>query len=371
MSIIYFDHNSTTKPSTQAIKEFVRLQDFALNNLSMHQLGRKADMISEESRHNIKNLLNADNFEVIFTSGASESINLAINGVECPVVLISKIEHSAGFNCRPQNKNIIEVDVDSEGLIDVQKFQEIINLQERGNFLVSIMLANNETGSIQPIKELAKITHQKNGLIHCDIVQAVGKIPVDLEDLNVDLVSISAHKIGGLQGVGALLLRKGINISPMIFGGGQEKNKRAGTLNIAGISSFAKALEAAVKNLAEYKNKTKDLRDYLEKKLVNVAGKNVQIFSQEINRLPNTCFFATKNCQSQTQLMQFDLNNICVSAGSTCSSGTLQKSRVLQAMQISKDFIDCAIRVSLGKGNNHQEVDKFVEIWQKIYQKYN
>lgn len=369
MSVIYFDNNSTVKPHNEVVKVFNEIVKDPLNNLSIHQLGRKAEHLVEEARQQIKSFVGGQSYDVIFTASATEASNLAIFGINVENIIISKIEHAAIYNCRPSNKRIFEVGVDNNGIIDIAAVKNLLDQQQDGNFLLALMLANNETGAIQPVKEIAKTVHQKGGLIFCDIVQALGKIEIDLEDLNVDLASISAHKIGGLQGVGALLVKKGLELSPIIFGGGQEKGKRAGTLNIAAIAAFAKACEISAANLVANASKVKELRDYLEKKLLQIAQSDVQIFSSLAPRLPNSCFFATKNCQAQTQLMQFDLNNICVSAGATCSSGSLALSRVLQSMQIDKNFVDCAIRVSLNADNNKDEINKFIEIWQKIYEK--
>jgi cysteine desulfurase len=368
MNNIYFDHNSTTMPLSCAIEEYNRLSQFALNNLAIHQMGRYAENIVEQSRKDIKNSLNANNFDITFTSSATEASNLAIFGSNEQNILISQIEHAAIYNCQPNNKNRTLINVNKDGIIDINHLSEILSKQPDGNFITAIMLANNETGAIQPIKEIAKLVHQHNGIILCDIVQAFGKIDIDLEDLNIDMATISAHKIGGLQGVGALLSKKNINIDPIIFGGGQENNKRAGTLNIAAISAFASACNQINHKL---NNNIEQLRDYLELKITEIAKEDIIIFSKNAPRLPNTSFFATKNCPSHTQLIHLDLNNICVSSGSTCSLGVLSKSRTLQAMKVSSDFIDCAIRISLGHNNKKKEIDQFIKIWQEIYQKNN
>lgn len=369
MSVIYFDHNSTTQPHREVIDYYCQYVDQPLNNLSIHSLGRKSDMLVENSRQALKKMLHADNFDIIFTSSATEAANLAIFGCNVARIIVSKIEHSAIFNARPCDKEICEFGVDKNGVVDIVGLQEIIENQPDGNFLLALMLANNETGAIQPVKEVAKMVHRKGGLLLCDIVQAVGKIAVDLEDLNVDLAIISAHKFGGLQGVGALMVRKNIEIKPIIYGGGQEKNKRAGTLNVAGIASLIQACKIAQQRLFEYEQKVGSLQSELENNLRTLAGNDIIIFSEEVNRLPNTTFFATKKCLSQTQLMQYDLNNICVSSGTTCSSGATFQSRVLREMDVDKEFIDCAVRVSLGFDNNKSQIDQFIDVWQRIYNK--
>ena len=369
MREIYFDHNSTTNPLPRSIEKYLELSNLALNNLAIHKIGRFANNIVEEARSDILNSVNANNFDIIFTSNATEASNLAIAGTNEQNIIISQIEHAAIYNCQPNNKNRITINVNNDGIIDLNHLSEILSRQKNGNFLVATMLANNETGVIQPVKEIAKIVHQHNGIILCDIVQAIGKINVDIEDLNIDLATISAHKIGGVHGVGALLAKKHITINPIIFGGGQENNKRAGTLNIAAISAFAEACNQIQIKLAN--NKIEELRNYLEKEITAIANDDVKIFGQNSPRIPNTSFVATKNCPSHTQLIHLDLNNIYVSAGSTCSLGVLSQSRTLQAMKVSSDFIDCVIRISLGSNNNKKEIDQFLKIWQEIYKKNN
>ena len=231
------------------------------------------------------------------------------------------------------------------------------------------MLANSEVGTIQPVAEIAKLTHQKGGLIHCDVVQAAGKIEVDLEKLNVDFATISAHKINGPQGVGALLVRKGINLKPLILGGGQENSKRAGTINTAGIAGFGKACEIAKEKPAKYK-KIQELRDYLEQEIVKIAKDDIKIFGCDVKRLPNTSYLSLAYADAQAQLINFDLNNICVSAGSACSSGSSKASRVLKSIKATPDFIDSAVRVSLSTENTKEEIDKFISVWHEFYKRH-
>lgn len=368
MGIIYFDHNATTKLDPLVLNKMNELYKEPINALATHNLGRKGAQELEEARKSIKNLLNADTYEVTFTSSGTESSNLAIFGSEADVIFLSKIEHTSTFNSRPNGARIIEIESLENGVIDIEDFKKKLEEVESSNFLVSILLANNETGAIQPVEEISKLVHQKGGLIHSDIVQAVGKIDVDLEKLNVDFASVSAHKINGPQGVGALLHRKGLNLKPIIFGGGQEKSKRAGTSNIAGIAGFGEACKLAKAKIELYKE-TESLRDFLELKMKEVAGDNIEIFSKNVARLPNTSYSSLRNSDNQTQLINFDLNNICVSAGSACSSGTLKISKVLQAMKVKPELLQGAIRVSLGIENTKEEVEKFITIWTKFYQR--
>jgi cysteine desulfurase len=367
MQMIYLDYNSTTKLAAEALAKMNEVYQLPLNNSSSHQLGRKATKLVEDARQELKNLINAQNYEVIFTGSSTEATNMLMFGADAKKIIFCEFEHSSVYNCRPENKEIIEVKALKNGLIDIEDFKnKIANLD--GNFLASVMLANNETGAIQPIEEIAKLVHQKGGLLHCDIVQAAGKIAIDLEKLNVDFASISAHKINGPQGVGALLIRKGLDIKPLIHGGKQEKSKRAGTTNIAGISGFGEACKLAAKKISLYEN-VKNLRDFLESEIKKITDEDAMIFSQEIARLPNTSYIATKNADSQTQLINFDLNGICVSAGPACSSGTLTASRILKAMGIEPAFSTSAIRVSLGIENTKDEIEKFIKVWSDFYKK--
>lgn len=370
MQMTYLDHNSTTKLAAEALAKMNEVYQLPLNNSSSHQLGRQANKIVEEARQNLRNLLNAQNYEVIFTGSSTEATNTLMFGLDVKKILFCTIEHSSVYSCRPDNKEIVEIAALENGLIDLEDLKNKLAQISDSNFLVSTMLANNETGAIQPIAEIAKLVHQKGGLFHCDIVQAVGKIEVDLEKLNVDFASISAHKINGPQGVGALLLRKGLEIKPLIHGGKQEKSKRAGTTNIAGIAGFGEACKLSAKKLPLYQD-VKNLRDFLESEIKKIGNENAKIFCTEVERLPNTSYIATKNADSQTQLINFDLNGICVSAGPACSSGTLTESRILKAMGIEPAFSVSAIRVSLGVDNTKEDIQKFVKTWTEFYQRTN
>ena len=366
MQPVYFDHNATTPLSNEALLAMNQVYQFPYNTSAVHQFGSKANQLVNEARKNLQNLLNAHNYEVIFTSGSTESTNTVFNGIEgISDILFSVIEHSSVFNCRPHNKNIIEISSDKTGVINIFDLQE--KLPKHSNFLVSAMLANNETGAIQPIVEIAKIVHQKSGLVHCDIVQAVGKIPVDLEELNIDFASVSAHKFRGPQGIGALLVRKGIDIQPLILGSKQEKGKRAGSLNVAGIVGFSVACKQAQENLTEFA-KIGNLTTKLKQGLKSICGNNVYILSEEVAKIPNTLFFAVANQNSQTAVIHCDLHNIYLSAGSACSSGSVNQSRILKALSTEEKFLQGALRISLGLSNTESEIDYFLNVYQQFYQ---
>jgi cysteine desulfurase len=366
MQMIYLDYNSTTALAPEVLKKMNEIYVLPLNASATHAYGRKGGQLIEIARKEVKNLVNGANYEVIFTGSSTEATNTVFYGVDVETILFAKFEHSSVYNSRPKGVNIIEVEVLENGLIDIADLEKKLNSLPNNKFLMSLMLANNESGAIQPVVEVSKMVHQKGGLMHCDIVQAAGKIPVDLEALNVDFAVISAHKIKGPQGVGALFMRKGLDVNPLIHGGKQEKSKRAGTSNVAGISGFGEACKLARENLEKYEA-VKVLRDYIEEKLEKIGGDKVMIFAKSVARLPNTSFVALKNTDSQTQLIHFDLNGICVSAGAACTSGTVSGSRVLKAMNVSPNFATSAIRISLSPDNTGAEVEQFIKVWDEFY----
>lgn len=367
IKIINFDNNATTKVLDEVLTKMIEVYGFSGNSSSTHALGRKATMIIEDVRSALSNSLNAKNYEIYFTSGGTEANNMAIFADDFEEIFMAKFEHSSVYNARPKNGKITEIKVDKNGVVDLKDLEEKLAKKTSKNFLVSIMQANNETGAIQPIKEAAKITHQHGGLFHSDMVQSFGKMPIDLEELNVDFACVSSHKINGPQGVGATLVRKGIDVKPLIFGGGHEKGKRSGTMNNAGIAGFGVAIKNLEKKLANLK-KVEELRNYIESEMEKIAGENVMIFSKNVIRTPNTCYSAIKNADGQTQMIHFDLNGIMVSGGSACSSGTVKASRVLESMDVDYAFSN-AIRISLCSENTKEEAEKFLTVWKDFYSK--
>jgi cysteine desulfurase len=364
---IFFDNNATTKISDEVLQVMIKAYQDPLNPSSIHYFGRYATRVSNGARENIRKLLGGQNYQVIFTSGGTESNNLALFGFKNYEVIASQIEHPAVYNVvLKKNGKIIKADVN--GIVDIADLEEKIKELDTKNFIVSVMLANNETGAIQQIKEIAQLTHQYGGLMHSDIVQAVGKINIDLEDLNIDMASISSHKLSGPQGVGALLMRKSLDIEPILFGSSQEGGKRPGTLNVAGAVGLGEACRLAADKIVKYQE-LENLRNYLESEIKKIANDDVTIFSQEVARLPNTSYLATKGIDNQTQLIDFDLNGIAVSIGSACSSGSSKPSRILAAMNVSDDLAKNTIRISLGLDNTIDQVNKFIEVWKNLYQK--
>jgi cysteine desulfurase len=363
---IFLDYNSTTNLDLRVLNSMIEIYKKPYNNSAIHHLGVEAESLINKASLSLKNLVNGHNYQVIFTSGATESCNQVLMNNSFDQLFYSSIEHACIYNCRPHNQKITEFNCLENGLINLEDLAK--KLFNQKNFLNCAMLANNETGAIQNIKEIAKITHQNLGLVFCDIVQGVGKIAVDLEDLNVDFACISAHKIYGPQGIGALLVRKGLEINPLIYGGKQQFGKRAGTMSIASIVGFGHACELASQRLNEF-TKIADLRNYLEKSLKEIANDNLKIISEDVLRLANTSLIALRNVDSQTQLINFDLHQICVSAGSACSSKTPNQSRIAKALGLESDFLNSTIRISLGFQTTKSDIDKFINVWNNFYQK--
>lgn len=365
--MIYLDYNATAPLHKNVIKKIqnLKFEEFG-NPSSVHKIGRNSKKIVEEVRRNILSILKAKNYDLIFTSGATESNNLAIKG------FIKKNNIKTIFSLQTEHASVIDVvknldiekkffNINSTGNVNLKEVEELLSKQT-GLFLVSIMFANNESGIIHPINEIAKIVRKYKGIIHCDGVQSLGKIEIDLDSLDVDLFSISSHKIGGPTGIGALLINTRNNISPEITGGGQEKNLRSGTENFLGIVGFGEAINE-VNNLAKICNsEIKNNRDLLEANLKKLSNE-IKIFGEDTNRLANTCYFAYPSMTSENQVIALDQKGICVSSGAACSSGKVEPSHVLKAMQVDEKYIHSAIRVSLGWDSTKEQIETFFNIW--------
>jgi len=365
--MIYLDYNATAPLHKNVIKKIqnLKFEEFG-NPSSVHKIGRNSKKIVEEVRRNILSALKAKNYDLIFTSGATESNNLAIKG------FIKKNNIKTIFSLHTEHASVIDVvknldiekkffNINSNGNVNLNEIEELLSKQT-SPFLVSIMFANNESGIIHPINEIAKIVKKYQGIIHCDGVQSLGKIEIDLDSLDVDLFSISSHKIGGPTGVGALLINTRNNISPEITGGGQEKNLRSGTENFLGIVGFGEAINE-INNLAKICNsEIKNNRDLLEANLKKLSNE-IKIFGEDTNRLANTCYFAYPSMTSENQVIALDQKGICVSSGAACSSGKVEPSHVLKAMQVDEKYIHSAIRVSLGWDSTKEQIETFFNIW--------
>ena len=365
--MIYLDYNATAPLHKNVIKKIqnLKFEEFG-NPSSVHKIGRNSKKIVEEVRRNILSILKAKNYDLIFTSGATESNNLAIKG------FIKKNNIKTIFSLQTEHSSVIDVvknldiekkffNINPNGTVNLKEIEEELTKQTNP-FLVSIMFANNESGIINPIYEISKIVRKYKGIMHCDGVQGLGKIEINLDSLDVDLFAISSHKIGGPTGIGALLINTRNNISPEIIGGGQEKNLRSGTENFLGIVGFGEAINE-VNNLTKICNsEIKNNRDLLETNLKKLSNE-IKIFGEDTDRLANTCYFAYPSMTSENQVIALDQHGICVSSGAACSSGKVEPSHVLKAMQVDEKYIHSAIRVSLGWDSTKEQIETFLNIW--------
>lgn len=357
----YLDYNATS-PVLAEVADAVAESISAFGNpSSVHGLGRRARAAVETAREEVAASLSVPVSGVVFTSGGTEANALALRSLAatagCEAVLASAIEHPSVLAHVP-NDNLIPVH--ENGIVDVSALEEMLQARA-GPVLVAVMLANNETGVVQPVAEIVKLAKTYGALVHTDAVQAFGKIDVNFADLGVDSMSLSAHKLGGLKGTGALILRDGLSIEADLPGGGQERSRRAGTENVTGIVAFGTAAGRAG-DLRRDCERVRRLRDRLEAKIL-AAAPQARIFGRETERLDNTCCVAISGVPSETQLMRLDLAGIAVSAGSACSSGKISPSHVLQAMGVAPEIAKCAIRISMGWKSTQADVDRFLDVW--------
>ena len=368
---VYLDWNATTPLRPEARQAMAATWDTAGNPSSVHAEGRQARRLVEDARTAIAAAVGARPQDVVFTSGGTEANALALTpglrrGAGGPVHrrLVSAIEHPSVLSGgRFQADAIMVVKAVGAGLVDLDHLR--ILLADGPPALVSVMLANNETGAIQPIAEVADIVHQAGGLLHVDAIQALGKIPFDISPIRADLVTLSAHKIGGPKGVGALVMAEDLQgLEPLLRGGGQELGRRAGTENVAGIAAFGAAVRAAMAALEGDADRLRELRNRLEKGLRETAG--MIVFSDGTPRLPNTTLFTVPGLKAETAVIGFDLGGIAVSSGSACSSGKVQPSHVLEAMGIGKELAQGAVRLSLGWSTSAADIDLALQAWRKL-----
>jgi len=367
MKTIYFDNNATTRIANEvfeAMKPF--LTDLYGNPSSMHTFGGQVEKYIRRSRGKIAELLGCDSSEIIFTSGGTESDNAAIKGVlaalpEKRKIITTRVEHPAVLaTCREMQAagyKLIELGVDREGQISLDELEAEV---DDDTAIVTIMYANNETGVIFPIEKIAEIVKAKGAVFHTDAVQAVGKIPLNLDKSNIDLLSLSGHKLHAPKGIGALYIKKGTRISPFIVGGHQEKNRRAGTENVAGIVALGKATELAEGTMEQENTKVKKLRDKLENAILKTC-KGATLNGDKNNRLLNTTNISFEFIEGEAILLLLDQFGICASSGSACTSGSLEPSHVLRAMGVPFTAAHGSIRFSLSRYNTEEEVDFVIE----------
>jgi cysteine desulfurase len=368
---IYLDWNATTPLRPEAQAAMAHAFATGGNPSSVHAEGRQARRLVEEARAAVADAVGAEPQNVIFTSGGTEANALALapglkRGKGPPVsrLIVSAIEHASVLaGGRFAAEAIDTCGVGRSGIIDLDRLRAM--LAGAPPALVSIMLANNETGAIQPVAEAAAIVHAAGGLLHVDAIQALGKIDFDLASIGADLLSLSAHKIGGPKGVGALVLAEGVEgLAPLLRGGGQEKGRRAGTEDVAGIAGFGAAAKAALVGRERGAISEEGLRIRLENGLKQTPG--AVIFANEVKRLPNTVLFAIPQMRAETAVIGFDLAGIAVSSGSACSSGKVQPSHVVEAMGYGADLAQGAVRLSLGWSTTDADIDSALEAWRKL-----
>lgn len=367
MREVYLDNSATTKLDEDVLNEMLPyLKEYYGNASSLYSLGRESKKAVEDARDKVAKILNCSPDEIYFTSGGSESDNTAIKGIaranrnKGKHIITSKIEHLAVLDtCKDLEKEGFDVtylNVDSKGRIDIQ---ELKNSIREDTILISIMYANNEIGTIQNIPEIGKIAKEKNIYFHTDAVQAIGTLEIDVNKQNIDSLSLSAHKFYGPKGIGALYIRKGIKFQKFIAGGHQERNKRAGTENVANIVGLSKALESANINLLEHRNKIEKLRDYFESQIAESID-NVIINGDTNNRLPGNSNISFLGVNGQDLLLNLDMLGICVSSGSACTSGSIDASQVLLAIGLDENVAKSSIRVSIGKYNTKEDIDYLI-----------
>ena len=375
--IRYFDHAATTAVEENVLKAMIPYFNLNYGNpSSIYQLGRISKKALENSREKVAKVLNAKPNEIYFTGCGSESDNIAVKGIahanknKGNHIITTKIEHPAILNtCRTLEKQDYEItylNVDKDGIISLHDLENAI---KENTILITIMFANNEIGTIQPIKEIAEIAKKHNIYFHTDAVQAVGNLKIDVTSLQIDALSLSAHKFYGPKGVGALYIKKGINFEKQQDGGHQEKDKRAGTENLAGIVGLGEAIELAYKNFENYNNKLIYLRDYyisqIEKKIPYV-----KLNGHRTKRLPGNANFSFKFINGEELLLNLDMKGICASSGSACSSASLEPSHVLLAIGLPPETANSALRITFGTDNTKDDVDflvtSLIEIVKKL-----
>jgi cysteine desulfurase len=364
---VYADNNATTRVAPEVLEAMLPFfkEQFG-NPSSMHYLAKPAEEAITQAREQVACLLNADPSEIVFTSCGTESDNAAIRGVLAALphkkhIITTRVEHPAVRNvCQYLGKNgyrVTELSVDKTGQIDLDELRETL---DDDTALVSIMWANNETGVIFPVREIADMVKSRGALLHCDAVQAAGKLPVDLRTVNIDLLSISGHKLHAPKGIGVLYIRKGTYFAPLMIGGHQEKGRRAGTENVPYIVGLGKACELALEQMEDEQTRVKSLRDRLEQELLEKAL-DASVNGDPTNRLPNTTSISFKYIEGEAILLMLSAEGIAASSGSACTSGSLEPSHVLRAMGVPFTRVHGSIRFSLSRYNSAEDITYIVE----------
>ncbi len=368
MKRIYLDHNATTPLHPEVLEAMLPYYKEAFGNPStIYSFGQETRKATDEARETVANLIGASPEEIIFTSGGTEADNLALKGVPAALekkgkhIVASSIEHHAVLSTlkylEKRGYQVSFLPVDEHGWLDPGEVEEAITSQ---TVLISVMHANNEVGTIEPISEIGEIAQKARIYLHTDAVQTIGKIKVNVDDLKVDLLSLSAHKFYGPKGVGALYVRKGTRIYPLLHGGYQERRRRAGTENVAGIVGLGKAAEIAPKEMVQQSRRESNLRDRLEK-MIRENINHCQLNGHPTQRLPNTLNISFEFIEGESLILNLDLKGIAASTGSACTSGSLESSHVLMAMGVAPEIAQGSIRFSLGRDNRKEDIDYTVE----------
>lgn len=374
--MIYMDYNATAPVHPEVLEVLLPFYGDRFGNpSSIHGAGRRARCTVEEARERVARLVNCSASEVVFTASGSEADNMAIKGAAAAFrhkgnhVIATTVEHPAvAKTCRwleSQGYEVSWLPVDGSGLPDPDRLEKLITGQ---TILITAMYANNETGTLLPIKELGTIAARHGICFHCDAVQAAGRVPIDCRDLNIQLLSLSGHKIGAPQGTGALIVRNGVKLMPLIHGGHQERNRRGGTENVAGIAAFGASCDLAGARLAIEAERMGRLRDRLEQGIISRI-RGVAVNGDRDRRLPNTANLSFAGIVAESLLMALDLEGVAVSAGAACSSGTVRVSPVLAAMGVSPDLAKGAVRFSFGWGNSDEDVDRVLDLLPEIVER--
>ena len=373
MKEIYLDHSATTRVRKDVLNEMLPYfyEEYG-NPSSLYGIGREAKKAIENARCKVATALNCDKDEVYFTSCGSESDNLAIKGIayaNCNRgnhIITSKIEHPAILNaCKNLEKKgfrVTYLNCNENGFVDLKQLEQAITKE---TILISVMTANNEIGTIQNIKQIGEIAHKRNIIFHTDAVQAIGNMKIDVKNMNIDMLSLSAHKFYGPKGVGALYVKNGINFERVQDGGHQERNKRSGTENVAGIVGLGKAIEVADNRIYEYNRYLLNLRNYFIEKVTRRI-ENLKINGDLNRRLPGHISISFKDKDSQEILLALDKRGICASGGSACSSGENTPSHVLLAIGLPREWLNGTIRLTLGEENTRNEIDYVVNSLETI-----
>ncbi|WOO36755.1 cysteine desulfurase NifS [Anaerocolumna sp. AGMB13020] len=373
---IYLDNAATTKTRPAVVEAMLPyFTEYFGNPSSVYEFATQNKKAVDEARTIISNALNAESNEIYFTAGGTEADNWAIKataeayGDKGNHIITSKIEHHAILHtCEALEKKGFEVtylDVDEDGVIKLEELKKAIRPT---TILISIMAANNEIGTIQPIKEIGEIAKANNVLFHTDAVQAFGQLKLDVKDLNIDMLSASGHKLNGPKGIGFLYIKKGLKLRSFVHGGAQERQRRAGTENVPGIVGFGKAVEIAMNTLEERQKKEIELRDYLIGRVLKEVP-YVRLNGHKTNRLPNNANFAFQFIEGESLLIMLDMQNICASSGSACTSGSLDPSHVLLAIGLPHEIAHGSLRLTLCEENTTEEMDYVVDTIKEIVAK--